>query len=263
MLLARYAPVGSQRYEKLTQSIKSFDKIMEWIPAQLFGIWSIFVAGMTAGKAQTDRFYFWDWSDWLIGIGGLFVITLIYSSLKKKFNVKEISKIEFHKKTVSGLFYFITYIILFAIGWIITSDLVMNNFIYFYSSYLGYFAAIVFIHSIKYEETQIIDQKYKNIQISIAIFALIFCIMFGISIDDPVISTASIVSLPFLIVLLFGKHIRHLERAKFYPIFIFSMFVVSREAWFLIPLLILFFILRSYNYLRYQKVYPTFGVTDD
>ncbi|MCJ7801619.1 MAG: hypothetical protein MUP82_04600, partial [Candidatus Marinimicrobia bacterium] len=81
--------------------------------------------------------------------------------------------------------------------------------------------------------------------------------------DDPVLSTASIVTLPFLLVLLFGKHVRHLERSKFYPIFIFAMFVVSREAWFLIPILLLFFVLRSYNYLRYQKVYPTFGVTDD
>ena len=63
MLLARFAPVGSQRYEKLAQSIKSFDKIIEWIPAQLFGIWTVFVAGIAAGKATADRFYFWDWSD--------------------------------------------------------------------------------------------------------------------------------------------------------------------------------------------------------
>ncbi len=61
MLLARYAPVGSQRYEKLAQRVKSFDRIIEWLPAQLFAIWSIFVAGMSAGKAQSDRFYFWDW----------------------------------------------------------------------------------------------------------------------------------------------------------------------------------------------------------
>lgn len=261
MLLARYAPVGSQRYEKLAQAAKSFDKIMEWLPAQLFGIWSIFIAGMAAGKAQTDRYYFWDWSDWLIGIVGIIVITLLYYPLKRKLKIKKIQEIEFHKKTVSGSFYFITHIILFLIGWIITSD--YNNLVYFYSSYLAYFAAIGLIYSIKFEETQIIDQRYKNIQISIAIFTLIFCIMFGISIDDPVISTAAIVSLPFVVVLLFGKHVRHLERAKFYPIFIFAMFVVSREAWFLMPLLLLFFILRSYNYLRYQKIYPTFGVTDD
>ena len=58
MLLARYAPVGSQRYEKLVQSIKSFDKIMEWIPAQLFGIWIVFVAGIEQEKLpQTDSIF--------------------------------------------------------------------------------------------------------------------------------------------------------------------------------------------------------------
>ena len=44
-----------QRYEKLAQEFsKTFDKIIEWFPAQLFGIWTVFVAGMSAGKA-TDR----------------------------------------------------------------------------------------------------------------------------------------------------------------------------------------------------------------
>ena len=66
MLLARYASVGSQRYEKLAQTAKSLDKIMELLPAQLFAIWSLFVAGMAVGKAQSDRFYFWDWNDWLV-----------------------------------------------------------------------------------------------------------------------------------------------------------------------------------------------------
>lgn len=263
MLLARYAPIDSKRYEKLAQAAKSIDQIIEWLPTQLFGIWTIFVAGMAIGKAQSDRYYFWDWSDWLIGILGLLVITIIYSPLKKKLKIKEIPKIKFHKYTASNSFYFITYIILFSIGWIITSALDINNFVYFYSSYLAYFVAIIFVNSIKYEDTKIIDRKHKNIQTIVAIFALLFCIFFGFVTDDPVLSTASIVSLPFLVVLLFGKHIRHLERAKFYPIFIFAMFVVSREAWFLIPLLLLFFMLRSYNYLRYQKVYPTFGVTDD
>ena len=122
---------------------------------------------------------------------------------------------------------------------------------------------IILIHSIKYKDSLIDDLGHKNIQTTFAIFALLACVLVGFMIDDPVISTAAIVSLPFLVVLLFGKHVRHLERAKFYPIFIFAMFVVSREGWFLIPLLLLFFILRSYNYLRYHKVYPTFGVADD
>lgn len=263
MLLARYAPVGSQRYEKLAQSAKSIDKIMEWLPAQLFGIWSIFVAGMAAGKAQTDRYYFWDWSDWLIGIVGIIVITLLYYPLKRKLKIKKIQEIEFTKNSLTNTFYLIFYIMLFVIGWLATASLNMHDLIDGIMLYVAFFGSLLFIHSIKYEDISIFDLKHKNIHTGIGIILLLFCSVSGYISDDPVISTTAIVSLPFVVVLLFGKHVRHLERAKFYPIFIFAMFVVSREAWFLIPLLFLFFILRSYNYLRYQKVYPTFGVADD
>lgn len=262
MLLARYAPVGSQRYEKLAQAAKSFDKIMEWLPAQLFGIWSIFVAGMAAGKAQTDR-YFWDWNDWLIGVIGLMVITALFYPLKRKLKIKRIQEIEFTKNSLTYIFYVIIFLVLFAIGWLTTASLNIHDLIDGSTRYLAFSGSLIFIHSIKHEDINIFDLKHKNIQTVVAILLLLFCSFSGYISDDPVLSTASIVSLPFLVVLLFGKHVRHLERAKFYPIFIFAMFVVSLEAWFLISLLLLFFILRCYNYLRYQSVYPTFGVTND
>lgn len=263
MLLARYAPVGSQRYEKLAQAAKSFDKIMEWLPAQLFGIWSIFIAGMAAGKAQTDRYYFWDWSDWLIGLIGILVITLLFFSLKRKLKIKELREIDLAKNTVTSTFYYIYFLLLFTVGWLTTSALNMHDLIGSIVLYMAFPGSMLFLHTIKTEDVNIFDLKQKYIHTGIGIILLLFCIIFGYMNDDPVISTASLVSLPFLVVLLFGKHVRHLERAKFYPIFIIAMFVVAREAWFLIPLLLLFFILRSYNYLRYQKVYPTFGVTTD
>lgn len=263
MLLARYAPIGSQRYEKLAQTANSFDKIMEWLPAQLFGIWSIFVAGMAAGKAQSDRFYFWDWSDWLIGMVGIIVITNIYYPLKKKLNIKEFDEINWMKNSKDLLFYYFFGILLFLLGWIIVNQ---SNFIHIINSVISYWfflGAMLTVYTMKVKDSLIYDIKAKYINTIVGILFLFGAIFMGFIEDDPVISTAAIVSLPFLLVLLFGKHIRHLERAKFYPIFIFAMFVVSREAWFLIPLLLLFFILRSYNYLRYQRVYPTFGVTDD
>ena len=263
MLLARYAPAGSKRYEKLAQSAKSIDKIMEWLPAQLFGIWSIFVAGMASGKAQVDRFYFWDWNDWMIGVIGILMITAIYYPLKKKLKIKEITEIEFPKNSLAYNFYLFFYLILFVIGLLITTSLNMHFLMDCFIRYIAFFGSMLFIQSVKYEDVNIFDLKQKNIHTMIAIILLLVAGVFGYILDDPVISTTAIVSFPFLIVLLFGQHIRHLERAKFYPIFIFAMFVVSREAWFLIPLLLLFFILRCYNYLRYQRVYPTFGVNDD
>ena len=263
MLLARYAPVGSQRYEKLVQSIKSFDKIMEWIPAQLFAIWSIFVAGMATGKAQIDRFYFWDWSDWLIGTIVLVVIVIIFSLTKTKFRIKDLSEIDFNKNTVSGSFYIITFIILFLLGGVVVAQ---SDFLKLLNAIIPYILFVIVvgsIFSIKTTDSYSIDQKSKTLNAWIGVILLLAGIVIGFKNDDPTISTTALVSLPFVVVLLFSKHVRHLERAKFYPIFIYAMFVVSREGWFLIPLLMLFFILRSYNYLRYQKVYPTFGVTDD
>lgn len=263
MLLARYAPVGSQRFEKLALSVKSLDGIIEWLPAHLFGIWSIFVAGMVSGKAQVDRFYFWDWSDWWKGLLGLLVIAIIYKPLKIKLKIKDIDNINWIKNSKSALLYVLVGVILFIIGWFIVNTISFNKVYYSISFYSAFFLGILLIHPIKNNEQNITDITQKNIQTGFGIFFLIGALLLGYMFDDPVIATASIVSLPFLIVLLFGKHVRHLERAKFYPIFVFAMFVTSREGWFLIPLLLLFFILRSYNYLRYQKVYPTFGVTND
>lgn len=258
MLLARFAPVGSQRYEKLAQAAKSFDKIMEWLPAQLFGIWSIFVAGMAAGKAQTDR-YFWDWNDWLIGVIGIVFISLILGLLGFKLKYLPIKNISISFKSIE--YHLLLSIMLFLLGCFLFSTASWLQAILYMFAYF----AVFLIHVIHLNESskEIVSQSDKNIKTGIAIALLMIAGVVGYAIDDPIISTASIVSLPFLVVLLFGKHIRHLERAKFYPIFIFAMFVSSCEAWFLVPILLLFFILRSYNYLRYQSVYPTFGVTND
>ena len=259
MFLARYASVGSQRYEKLANKSKSFDKIMEWLPAQWFSIWTVIVAGIATGKGYTDRFYFWDFSDWKIGLFEIFIAFIIIGVLgfkSKYFPVNNISA------TFKSIKYHI--LLVFALFWAgnsISDAIYVGNSVIYAMAYFALFLT----HTVKINESGqlIISQKNKSIKTGISIVLLLISGISGYFLNDPVVTTASIVSLPFLIVLLFGKHIRHLERAKFYPIFIFSMFVVSREAWFLIPLLLLFFILRSYNYLRYQKVYPTFGVTDD
>jgi hypothetical protein len=259
MLLARYAPIDSTRYEKLTQAAKAFDKINEWLPAQLFAFWTIFVAGMANGKAQTDRFYFWDWNGWLIGLIGIIIITLIIGFLGNKQRYIPINNISASFKSI--WYHLALSYVFFGVGYLLFTTISIINAILYVIAYL----AVYLIHSIKVEKSEriIILQNEKNVKTGISIVLLTFSGIIGYVIEDPVLSTASIVSLPFLVVLLFGRDLRHLERAKFYPIFIFAMFVVSREAWFLIPLLLLFFILRSYNYLRYQKIYPTFGVTDD
>ena len=90
---------------------------------------------------------------------------------------------------------------------------------------------------------------------------MVLAMLLGIVLEDPVASTSAAVSIPFpLIALIWPDHVRHLQRARFYPIFTFAMFLCARAAWFLIPLGILFFLLRTINYFRYGIVHPSFGV---
>ena len=66
---------------------------------------------------------------------------------------------------------------------------------------------------------------------------------------------------PFLIVsIIMPIHVRHLQRARMYGLFIPAVFLSIRYPWFLIPLLSLFFILRTYHYFRFNIVIPTFAV---
>ena len=88
--------------------------------------------------------------------------------------------------------------------------------------------------------------------------------LLGYQLDDPMISTISTVYMPFLIVsIIMPIHVRHLQRAKVYGLFIPAVFLSIRYPWFLIPLWSLFFILRIYHYFRFNIVFPTFAVDID
>ena len=101
----------------------------------------------------------------------------------------------------------------------------------------------------------------KELYLSLSVLSMSIAILIGILFDDPVVSTAGMVALPFAaIALIWPSHVRHLQRARFYPIFIFAMFLCVRAPWFLIPLAVLFFVLRTVNYFRYGIVHPSFGV---
>ena len=65
------------------------------------------------------------------------------------------------------------------------------------------------------------------------------------------------------IALIWPSHVRHIKRLQFYPLFILAMFSCVRAPWFLIILGLLFFTIRSINYLKYGIIYPSFGVAQD
>ena len=257
MLLARFAPVESKRYKSLSDKAKSLEKMVQWLPMELFGLWTIFVIGMSFGKAQLDRHYFWDWSSWIFGIVGIILITTLIYILNKRITI-----ITSNMSLMSQRYNVLIAIILLFIGFVLNAGF---NSIFNLVLYLFPYVAIFIIHTITSisDSNLIPKESNKHVKSITSIILLLIAIVMGSINDDPLLATASMVSLPFVVVLLFGNHVRHLERAKFYPIFIFTMFVSSREAWFIIPIFLLFHFLRSYNYLVNQKVYPTFGVSDD
>ena len=79
--------------------------------------------------------------------------------------------------------------------------------------------------------------------------------------DDPMISTAAAVFLPFpLVALFFPIAIRHLQRCRIYVVFIPTMFLSMRYPWLLGLLCPLFILSRHYYYFTTGKPHPTFKV---
>ncbi|MFQ6608708.1 MAG: UbiA family prenyltransferase [Fidelibacterota bacterium] len=85
----------------------------------------------------------------------------------------------------------------------------------------------------------------------------------GYLLNDPVISTSSIVSVPFFLVALIFLKEHHILRAIRYPIFILAMFLSVRYPWFFVTVLFTFFLARYYYYFRFGIIYPTFQVIHD
>ena len=95
----------------------------------------------------------------------------------------------------------------------------------------------------------------------ISIILIFTSFYLGYAFDDPIISTVSIVSIFFpLVMYVWPNHVRHVKRLQFFPLFTFSMFVCVRAPWFFIFLITLFFMVRTINYLKFGIVYPSFGV---
>jgi hypothetical protein len=94
--------------------------------------------------------------------------------------------------------------------------------------------------------------------LAIIILLTSLSVVAGVIHDDPMISTIAAVYSPFPIVaLIFPAAVRHLQRCRYYVVFIPVMFLSVRFPWFLIPVLSLFWVLRHYNYFRHGEVKPS------
>ena len=236
---------------------------MNWQPLHWFGMWCMVISGFNIIKGQENRYIFWDWNSGSLFIFSVIILVTVWSILSARHPAtpKKINNLR-------SLLYFMVIgsmaLLLGSIGPKFSMVAIKN-----YAPYLLFYIAVWLVFSI--ESIQQDDKSFEiagsssRIRNLVGATTLIIVgIVMGFQFDDPVASTVSTVYLPFLLVaLIMPAHIRHLQRARIYGVFIPAVFLVVRFPWFLIPLWALFFLLRLYHYFRFNIVYPTFGVDHD
>ena len=274
MLIEKIIPVGSDLYSVWSGYFSELGKKIDsqgWV--QLFSIWTLTVGGIVLSMDLSDRYIYWEWSGWIEGFIKLLIVSIVFIFIlkpnemwtagTKRLNIKEFL---IH----SGIGSILIIFGLFDLGMIVGPYESKIEFLHVLLSLISYVFSflsclIVFQFILELEEDKGTwnnfnwEHKFEYLSISVGFMAL--AMLLGIFLEDPVASTAAAVSIPFpLIALLWPNHVRHLQRARFYPLFTFAIFLSVRAAWFLVPLAVLFFTLRMVNYFRYGIVHPSFGV---
>ncbi len=254
MIIERFVKPNTYIYKSLRRIFNSFLFIEKYDLITWFAPWTVMAAAMASRAGYSNRYTFWDFSNWISGSIYIIILILTLVILKKK---KHGIVIEYERKNeISG---WITIFFLFFISWMLGWGLSYIHIgILMFISYLPLFMGIYILYFIEKSN----DKKNiprKKIGVISCLMLLLACI-FGWIVDDPVLATASIVSTPFTIVMALTSHPRHIQRAQIFPLFGLIGFVISRQGLFIFPILILFYLLRFYNYFVYKKVIPTFAV---
>ena len=281
MLIEKIIPVGSDLYSVWSGYFSELGKKIDsqgWV--QLFSIWTLTVGGIVLSMDLSDRYIYWEWSGWIEGLLKLFIVSIIFIFILKPnamwtAGTKRLNIKEFLIHTVIGsilvVFGLIDLEAVIGFFEVKTESFYKGLFLFYIAlSIVPYIFSLlsclmVFQFILKLEEDKDtwnnFNWEHKFIYLSISVGFMILAMLLGIFLEDPVVSTAAAVSIPFpLIALIWPNHVRHLQRARFYPLFTFAMFLSVRAAWFLVPLAVLFFTLRMVNYFRYGIVHPSFGV---
>ncbi|MBA65522.1 MAG: hypothetical protein CMG55_06955 [Candidatus Marinimicrobia bacterium] len=264
MIIARLFPKKSNYFNRLNSLFVDLGKKMDSMGLlRLFSLWTLVVAGTVVGIDINERFVYWSWQGWAIGLMKIIIISILYLFILKPNNLWEVgSKILSNREI---LIHTIVSYLLLIFGNIGVSGL-LPNFIGLIPYSLAFLSGLlVFQFPLILDENKgewnHFDWNNKIEYFSFSLLLMLFSVVLGIYLDDPIISTAGSVSVPFpLITLVWPNHVRHLQRARFFPLFSFAMFLCVRVPWFLIPLCSLFFIIRTINYFRYGIVFPSFGV---
>lgn len=264
MLIARLFPKKSTFFEQNKEFFKKLGITMDsggWI--QLFTIWTLVVAGIVINQDSIDRYIYWEWSGWDIGFIKLGLVTVLYLFLLKPKNLwcpgKEV--LDKNQFLIHGMLASI----LLLIGWVDleSSPLMIPIVIPYCFAFLS--GLLVFQFPLELDEEKGVWNHFNwgnKIEIfTSSLILMVIALLMGIYWDDPILSSSAAISIPFpLIALIWPNHVRHLQRARIFPIFTFAMALCIRVPWFFLPLGLLFFVIRTINYFRYGIVYPSFAV---
>lgn len=277
MIIEKIVPVNSGTYVKWKEYfIHIGEKIDSLGLIQLFTIWTLTVSGIVTSMDFQNRYVYWEWNGWMIGLFKLIVASFLFLGYlhpkklwligTKTLSVREII---LHLMIASLLFIFgyLDFTFFQSEKDSLLKELYLSNVIFSLSYYMMAFFSclIVFQFTLVLDKEKGVWNNYewenKPLYFSLSIISMFISIMVSISFEDPVASTASAVAIPYsIIALIWPNHVRHLQRARFYPIFTFAMFFCVLAPWFIIPLALLFFFIRTVNYFRFGIVYPSFGV---
>tara|TARA_Y100000590_G_scaffold452457_1_gene595655 strand:- start:2091 stop:2921 length:831 start_codon:yes stop_codon:yes gene_type:complete len=268
MLVEKVFPRDSLRYAVFQKDIKTAgDFIEKFSIIRLFVIWSMTVCGSVLSAGLEYRFVYWDWADSISGLVRIAISSILFFYILRPNGLwtggsKRLTSSELvsHTLIASAL------IIIGAIGTGVDYGRFVLHLVAYSVGFLGALLIFQFPLKLDISKGEWVVETWQNKFNYLGLSSLLFIIAIfsGFYLDDPILSTVAMVNLPFSIVaLIFPDHVRHLQRARFYPLFIFSLFLCVRAPWFLIPLVVLFYSLRTVNYFRYGITYPSFGVDFD
>ena len=264
MIVARLFPKTSKNYKYAQPFFKKMGDAMDsggWV--RLFSFWTLIVAGIVLNMDFENRYVYWNWSGWEYGLLKLLIASIVYFYFLNPNNLWVIGSKKLNSQEIG--FHVIVAFILISYGNISTNSLIPHflGIFPYLLAFLSFLLVFQFPLELDQEKGVWYHSEWSNTKLyfSLSLFLIVLSVVIGIYLDDPIMSTAGAVTVAFpLVGLIWPNHVRHLQRARFFPLFTFAMFLCVRAPWFLIPLCLLFFVIRTINYFRFGIVHPSFGV---
>ena len=124
---------------------------------------------------------------------------------------------------------------------------------------LYYLTVFLFIEMLS--DKNIINDR--RIVVLVSTILLVLVLIVSLSMNEPLLSICTLVSLPFYLYALLRNMNKDIVRALRYPLFIFNFFTVTIFPFLAIPVIVVFYISKYYYWHRFDLHYPTFLVEND